>query len=363
MLIKADLSLIFLLCSMLILIDSVTMTGHFSPFSSTYNIHGPYTFYGFAWADTIDIQLNITSASSVPQLLMQVGFDNSPPDPYILDISNYQDLDPTQALTFDLSHANAGQKQVVNLGELQTGDILYILVINFNLQGSTRYTLNITERVGYNYSNCLNGNNMYNNTIYCSSCWTALYTGSFCDIANIIVPSNINYSFTLAGTNDTRGSNFVTLTIPATSGQINLVYQASKNNTVVAYQFKSFSSDVAGIINYAEGGLYTINQNTTTGYNISIQTFGNDTSVSFLNLNPTSVSIAIFYTVQSSSGGANILIIVLALLGTILFIGLVIVVFCLVKRMQNPQPQVQSISYMHESVVEGYSIHLSLYEI
>lgn len=89
---------------------------------------------------------------------------------------------------------------------------------------------------------------------------------------------------------------------------------------------------MAGLLNYAQnGGLNSINK-ANTQYSISISSSGTDISVSFLNLNTVQTSINVWYSVDSSS---SILLIVLAALGAILFIGLIIVAVCIVKRMRN----------------------------
>lgn len=67
-------------------------------------------------------------------------------------------------------------------------------------------------------------------------------------------------------------------------------------------------------------------------------------SISFLNLNSNAVVINVWYSVKTSS---NVLIIVLSVLGGILFIGLVVVAVCIIRRMRNnEQQQVSPLSAM-----------------
>ena len=155
--------------------------------------------------------------------------------------------------------------------------------------------------------------------------------------------NNISYSFTVYGYGDPKG-NFGTMTIPASNNDFVLYYTASNKNIINAIQFKYFQSEVAGIINAAVSGLKSLTQYNTQ-YSISVSTGGtNDVSVSFLNLNANSVVINVWFAVKSSS---NVLIIVLSVLGGILFIGLVVVAVCIIRRMRNnEQQQVSPLSAM-----------------
>jgi hypothetical protein len=67
-------------------------------------------------------------------------------------------------------------------------------------------------------------------------------------------------------------------------------------------------------------------------------------SISFLNLNANAVVINVWYSVKTSS---SVLIIVLSVLGGILFIGLIVVAVCIIRRMRNnEQQQVSPLSAM-----------------
>jgi hypothetical protein len=112
---------------------------------------------------------------------------------------------------------------------------------------------------------------------------------------------------------------------------------------VVAVQFKQTAWEIAGIMNYAYGGLKVTNQ-TNAQYSVPINSGGtNDISVTFMNLNPYPMSLNVWFTQQTSS---NILVIVLGVLGGILFIGLVIVAVCIIKKMRSPAQQVNPLSVM-----------------
>ena len=85
-------------------------------------------------------------------------------------------------------------------------------------------------------------------------------------------------------------------------------------------------------MNYAPtGGLNALTQ-PNIQYSIKINSGGSDVSVSFLNFNNYATTINVWYTVASST---NVLLIVLAVLGGVLFVGLVIVAICMVRRMRS----------------------------
>lgn len=155
--------------------------------------------------------------------------------------------------------------------------------------------------------------------------------------------NNVSYSFTLYAFNDARGS-FGTMTIPASNSDFILYYTTSNINLVNAIQFKYFQTEVAGIMNYASGGLKSISQYNTQ-YSISVSTGStNDVSISFLNLNSNAMVVNVWFAVKTSS---NVLIIVLSILGGILFVGLVVVALCIVRRMRsNEHQQVSPLSAM-----------------
>jgi hypothetical protein len=123
-----------------------------------------------------------------------------------------------------------------------------------------------------------------------------------------------------------------------------LYFTASNINIINAIQFKYFQSEIAGIMNAATSGIKTLSQYNTQ-YSISVSTGGtNDVSVSFLNLNNNSVVVNTWFAVKSTS---SILIIVLSVLGGILFIGLVVVAVCIIRRMRNSDhAQVSPLSAM-----------------
>lgn len=263
---------------------------------------------------------------------MQVKTNNATPTSDDTKIATYAHKNPNSSSMYDLQHSNSGQMQVVSVGGLVPNAQLYIFVINFNSLLISNYTIDVTERRNYNPNYCLNRNPLSPNSIYCSSCVNPMYYGAFCDISNSMLANNIVYNLVLYGWNDSRG-NFGTMTIPANSSQFTLYYSATVINVIAAIQLKNFNSEVAGLMNFADNGLRSLSQYNTQ-YSVSINTGGTyDISLSFLNLNPYSVTLSVWFISQPST---NILVIVLAVLGGILFIGLVVVATCIIRRMRNP---------------------------
>ena len=306
-------------------------------------MHGPYKFNGSAGANTADVQLTFDNLNSVSQILMQVRSSNSTPTSSERKIENYAHKYFNSTGTYDLQNANSGQRQVVNIGGLSTNNTLFIFVINFNALTASNYTITIVERVGYDTSYCSAGNPLAPNSIYCSNCSLNNNSGSFCNISNTALSNNMSYSLGLYAWNDWKG-NFGTMTIPASSNQFTLFFTATNTSILNAVQFKNYNSEVAGLMNYAStGGLRTLTQYNTQ-YSLSVNTGGvYEISVSFLNLNSAPVTINIWYVVQTSS---NILVIVLAVLGSILFIGLVVVAVCIIRKMRSSGQSINPLSAM-----------------
>jgi hypothetical protein len=125
-----------------------------------------------------------------------------------------------------LQNANTGQRQIVSVSSLATGDKLYIFVINFLTKSRTYFFIDITERVGYSPSYCKVGNPLASTSIYCSSCTNNYTYGSFCDISPTVMPENTIYTPVIPAWNDSS-PNFLTITIPASSSLTTLYYTAS----------------------------------------------------------------------------------------------------------------------------------------
>jgi len=264
---------------------------------------------------------------------MFVKRNNTPPNLSELDLDSYKHKNTNYSLAYDLENANLGKTQVVNVNGLSAGSKLFIFVVNFYTTASTSYTVNVTERAGFNQGYCSPGNPLSSNSIYCAYCVDSSTGGSFCDITSTVLPiSGSVYGPVLPAWNDTK-DNYVTVTIPASSSIINLYYATSVKNVAVAIQFQYYPNEVAGIINYASGGLKLINQSNTQ-FSVPINSGGtNNVSVTFINLGPTPASLNIWYTVQTS---VNLLVIVLIALGGILLVGVIVVVVCIIRRVRSP---------------------------
>lgn len=213
---------------------------------------------------------------------------------------------------------------------------LQVYVLNLNRFDTLTFTITATEQPSISTNYCASGNPSLTNTIYCSSCSNPDYVGAYCNILNQKAQSGTTYTLQLYGWGDSRG-NFGTFTIPGSNSKIYLYFKCSDANINNFIQFKSRDNDVAGLINYAGSGGFNPLRQANTQYTISITSQGSDVTVSFLNYNTNQVNISVWYNVDESS---NILLIILAVLGSILFIGLVIVGVCIVKKMNNPSQMV-----------------------
>lgn len=229
-----------------------------------------------------------------------------------------------------------GKRQVVEVYMGPGPSMMTIYVLNLNRYDSLNYSIGGNEIPSYSTNYCSNGNPPLANSIYCSSCDNSNYVGAYCNILNQKTENGITYTLQLYGLGDNRG-NFGTFTIPGSSSKILLYFKSSDVNIYNFIQFKSRDGDVAGLINYASNGGYNPLTQANTQYTIGISSSGTDVSVSFLNLNSGQVNLNVWYNLETSS---DILMIILAVLGAVLFVGLVIVAICIVKKMNNSSQMV-----------------------
>lgn len=259
-----------------------------------YAFHGPYSFVGSAGTNTAEVQLNFDNFNYVSSLVMYVKKTNTPPTLTEMDFDNYEHKNPTSSSSYDLQNANSGQRQIVSVGGLVPGDNIYIFVVNLISRANAQYKINVTERIGPNPAYCASGNPQALGSIYCINCNNNLTYGAFCDISTTVLPGNMIYSPVIPAWNDVK-PNFATITIPTSSSTINLYYTSSITAVLVLVQFKYFSSEVAGLVNFASGGFKLVNQ-TVTQFTVPINSGGtNDISVSFINLNVNPANLQVWY--------------------------------------------------------------------
>jgi hypothetical protein len=249
---------------------------------------------------------------------------------------NYAHASPKSSMYMDLEHANAGKTQTVQLFLGGSSVIIQVFIVNFDSSKTISYTFTGSSSASSDSSYCIQGTPM-SNSIYCSSCYSPAYIGAFCNITDISIQVGVTYLLQLKQYGDP--SNFVPFTIPGSTNKLVLHYAANDVGVTNFIQFKQRSDEYAGWMNYvANGGQNSITR-TATEYTISISSSGNDVAVAFWNPNANSVSLTVWYTEDSSS---NVLLIVLAVLGGVLFILLVIVAVYIVRRMNsNANRQVQ----------------------
>ena len=160
---------------------------------------------------------------------------------------------------------------------------------------------------------------------------------------------NTIYTPVIPAWNDSS-PNFLTIIIPASSSLTTLYYTASYSNLIIAVQFKKSSAEVAGLMNYASRGLF-LSGSANIQSSIPIDSGGSsDISVSFININPYPASLNVWFNNQKAS---NTLIIVLAVLGGILFLGLVVVAVCVIKKMRSSPQQVNPLGSMMRGSVRA----------
>lgn len=82
------------------------------------------------------------------------------------------------------------------------------------------------------------------NQPYCSNCAGLSSYGAYCNIADYTLSNNTLANFPIFS------GAYLAFTIPSSSSQINLVYSSNVVNIEVFIQFKTFSEESAGIINY-----------------------------------------------------------------------------------------------------------------
>lgn len=96
---------------------------------------------------------------------------------------------------------------------------------------------------------------------------------------------------------------------------------------------------MAGWMNYVTNGGKSTVTKVDTQYNVNIMSNGKDISVGFWNPNAAKVRIIVWY---EEDDGANVLLIILGVLGGVLFVLLLIVAIYIVKKMNsNEMRQVQ----------------------
>ena len=126
---------------------------------------------------------------------------------------------------------------------------------------------------------------------------------------------------------------------------------------------------MAGLVNYFTSPFISTRYKTVASVanTITINSNGKEVSISILNQLTSSATFTIQYTTASTEASTNLLIIILAVLGGVLFISLVIAGFFLIKRMNNNQnmvnPRISSSNMIQIQQVQNNlsSIEIEMY--
>lgn len=128
---------------------------------------------------------------------------------------------------------------------------------------------------------------------HCSDCASTFYTGAYCNYLDISLSNNTQTTKLIAS------GKYVAFTIPGTTSQINLNYMVDVPYAQVFIQFKTFSGEVAGLINKAQASSgyadYIANSPYST-YQTTINSGGSDISVGVINQGTSNLNFTIWYT-------------------------------------------------------------------
>jgi hypothetical protein len=260
--------------------------------------------------------------------LMVVTTTNTP---LTLYLGNYVHINPLDVVIADLENANKGLPQTVQLSGLPiSGTTIHVKVIIFDTSSSFGWTITVSEQPSI-VSRCPPLFSKSSPTHqYCINCVGLASYGAYCSISDTVL-SNSSTIIRAIGSGD-----YAAFTIPGSSAPINLQYGADRINVEVFIQFKTFPTEIAGLVNYVispSGKADYLITTVTDTYQITINSGGNDVSVGVINHNAASTNFSIQYTTQTT---LNILVIVLGVLGGLLLIALIVAAFFIIRKIRSP---------------------------
>lgn len=218
-----------------------------------------------------------------------------------------------------------GRMQNINIDvSSYPGTTICVTIMNYliNLQS---YTINYQQSAYC--PTCQNGGasiiplGSFRSICQCTNCNVG-FQGNLCHIPSyqLVSPNKTPISFTTPA--------YVAVTIPSSSNSIKSYYQVSSGASVYVYvQFKQFTSEEAGTLNYVSNGMFSLNDSAPNN-TVDINPQGS-IAIGIYNYGATPVTFTIWYEESSAS---NILVIVLGVLGGVLFIALVVAACYIARR-------------------------------
>jgi hypothetical protein len=171
--------------------------------------------------------------------------------------------------------------------------------------------------------------------------------GAYCNINDVTLSNSSQVTRAIPS------GDYMAFTIPGSNNQIDFQYSADAPNVQVFVQFKTFSTEIAGLINsvITAGGPATyLITNVTQNYQITINSGGSDVSIGVINQNTVLANFSAQYTTQTT---LNILVIVLGVLGGLLLIALIVAAFFIIRRIRTPNQMIhpQASAAMRQSMI------------
>lgn len=278
--------------------------------------------------------------------LMVANTVNSPLSLYLGD---YLHINPLTVVIADLENANKGMPQTVQLSGLPTtGTTIYINVIIFDTASSFGWTITVTEQASM-VSKCPSIFFKSSTTNqYCTDCIGLADYGAYCSTSDTSLSNSSSVIKSIAS------GAYMAFTIPGSSSSISLQYGADQINVEVLIQFKTYSTEIAGLINYVlspTGNANYMITNVSNTYQITINSGGNDVSVGVINQNAASTNFSIQYNTQNT---LNILVIVLGVLGGLLLIALIVAAFFIIRKIRSPTQPIhpQHVAASRQSAIQ-----------
>ena len=183
---------------------------------------------------------------------------------------------------------------------------------------------------------------------YCANCNGIAAFGAYCNISEIsLTNGSLSPKRLLIG-------EYAAFIIPGANSQIDFQYSADMPNIQVFVQFKTFSTETAGLINCVvtpSGPATYMIDNATKTYQITINSGGSDVSIGVINHNNAIANLSTQYSTQTP---LNILVIVLGVLGGLLLIALIGAAFFIIRRIRSPGQIIhpQASAAMRQSLVQ-----------
>lgn len=241
------------------------------------------------------------------------------------DRGSWMHINPLLTTEFDYEGLVTARQQYAWLPNPAAGSTFYIYVINLEPTVAHAYTVTVTESNTW-LSTCA-PSLLYPSTNYCLSC-PATLEGTFCSISVHKLTVDQRVAITLGP------QSYTSFGLPA-EGDVTLIFSVTAGGVILSLQTVETSNELAGVVNYFPSSLgegrYTVSQ--ASERSISLATGGQSISIGVINTNAGPVSFDIRFTKVSQT---NVMIIVIAVLGGLLLLGVIIAAFFVIRRVKQP---------------------------